>query len=287
MYSSEPKTAPPLSLWIALAFVVVLMIPVVHKSAIIITAKEFEKKAIYVQQRIQAAGTRPIIAFVGTSLTAYGMDASDSIEIDIERITGIRPVVVKIWRRSTTLETMVNAMPVIEKMHPDILVVEGNMLITGSIKTNTTRKFRNALSNVARFPFVNNEYLPDYISMRDVKRKAEKVTLARYRAGIADTSELTSFKQLAMRLQQAGTRILLVDFPLENTMELRKWTAKNAGLINRNIEYITKDVAAKHYSPFVDWDSTHFVDGGHMNKQGRRAFSDWLCLELSNEMGHK
>src|SRR5829696_1166472 len=98
MYSSDPKAAPPLWLWIILALVIVLMVPVVSALNVFITGKEFEKKTSYVQQRIQSAGTRPVIVLLGTSLTGYGIELSGNIEKSIEQTTHIKPVLVKIWR---------------------------------------------------------------------------------------------------------------------------------------------------------------------------------------------
>lgn len=274
---------PPLWVWILLAAICVSITGVLYKVWQIKSEKEFAVRMAFVQQRIREAGNKPVILMLGTSLTRSGVDSAHRLEAGIEKITGIRPVAIKVWRSATSVSTTIEAMPQLKDLAPSLLVVEANMLVTTPEGRNLLVGLENALADITRFKITVKKYAQDENKSTNER---ERFHLYRYRKGVPDPGTFKSFQDLAVLMQSRGTRILLVDFPLEPTDSLKKWNAVNADLINRNLNFIQKAVPVQYYAPPFNLDSNYFYDGAHLNKEGNAVFSNWLIKIMANELRH-
>jgi len=282
MYSSGKQEMPPLWIWSVVGLVVVLSAGLVYKVALLKTEKEFAFKTAYVRQQFAAAGNHPVILMLGTSLTECGVDSTNKIETNIEQRTGIRPIVIKLWRRATTTATFLASMPVLKKLQPAVLVVEANMLVSGYDGQPWVYRLQSAVVDATHFRILGKPYFPNSVGYY----KSEGFELNRFNNGVMDTSEIRSFKEFLVAVQARGTRVLLVNFPYQTSVKLNEWNNMHAAEINRNIRYIQNSVPVHYYNPKWCWDSTYFFDGAHMNQKGKQAFSPGLQTQLANELHH-
>ena len=281
MQNNEGRAMPPLRIWILLGIVCVVITGALYKVAQVKTERDFKGRMAFVNQRLREAGDRPVILMLGTSLTRSGVDSASKLEAGIERATGTRPVVIKLWRSATPVSTLIEAMPELHFLTPSLLVVEANMLVAEPAGRNWMVGMEQALTDITRFRITTKKYTPDEKGSDELKNRFE---LYRYSNGLADTTDFKSFRDFAMRMQSRGSRILLVDFPLEPTDRLQGWNRANAEGIARNLAFIQKAVPAQFQAPQLGWDSSYFYDGAHLNKKGAAVFSNWLVQTIANEL---
>jgi hypothetical protein len=128
MDNREKKATPQLWIWLIFSIVALVIVIILFRLLAIKNENDFTKKTSYLQNKIKTAGREnPIVIILGSSLTRCAYDSSSTMENFIETRTGKKPVIAKIWRSATNLETIIDHMPVLKDIHPDILVVEANM----------------------------------------------------------------------------------------------------------------------------------------------------------------
>ena len=173
----------------------------------------------------------------------------------IEARTGKKPVIAKIWRSATNLETIIDHMPVLKDIHPDILVVEANMFCY-SAEHSLVNEIPSLLSDVA-----DQEISKSYLA-EEKPRKRQDTGQIKTRRGVIDTSQLQSFKQLALLLKKQGTRIVLVNIPVEASEEANKWNSADTVNFKQNFNYIRQQVPFTYLDPGQFWDMSYYFNRG-------------------------
>jgi hypothetical protein len=218
---------------------------------------------------------------MGTSLTQCALDSSELLEASVKKITGCDPLILKIWKKAGSLETLMGAVSGLKQFHPDLLLVEANMLCYTPKEIPLDSRLLTAFHHLAKLR-LNNVYMPEEkptVGFQDVNLAVEN-----FRAGIVDTTQLISFRNFAVQEQRSGTKILLVNIPLEGSEEFKKWKSADTALFNSNLNFIRKKLAFKYLESNMHLDRSYYLDKGHMNEKGFKTFSNWLCNELSREL---
>ena len=277
MDNSEQKAMPPLWVWVLLSITALTTIVILFRLLEIKNENDFSKKTYYLQNKIKTAGENPVIVILGSSLTRCAYDSSSTMENFIQASTGRKPVIAKIWRSATNLETIIDHMPVLNDIHPDILVVEANMFCY-SAEQSLINEIPSLFYNVA-----DQENSKSYLAEEKPKKRFDTGQI-KTRRGIIDTSQLRSFRQLAMFLKAQGTRIILVNIPVEVSEEVKKWNSAEAVNFKRNFNYIQKEIPFIYWDPKLSWDMSYYFNKGHLNMKGCRAFTQWFCEKLSQQV---
>jgi len=277
MDNSAKKLAPPLWIWLIFSLVALISVTILFRLLAIKNENDFAKKTYYLQDKIKTAGENPVVIILGSSLTRCAYDSSSIMEKFVEARTGKKPVIAKIWRSATNLETIVDHMPVLKDIHPDILVVEANMLCY-SAENSLINEIPSLLSNVA-----DREISKSYLA-EEKPQKRQDTGQIKTRRGIIDTAQLRSFRQLALLLKTQGTRIFLVNIPVEVSEEVKKWNSSDTVNFKQNFNYIQQQVPFTYWDPKQFWDMSYYYNRGHLNTKGCKVFTKWFCDKLSEQI---
>src|SRR5947209_1593109 len=128
MHSKTPETRTPLLLWLLLLMVAAALLLASYGFGKVKRRNDFSACASYVLNKFDAAGRQPVILVLGTSLTQCSLDSSAVLEDSIKKLSGKKAVVIKVWMQGTPLRSIMANMPELTRIHPDILVLEANML---------------------------------------------------------------------------------------------------------------------------------------------------------------
>ena len=273
---------PPLWLWFLLSLTAITILILSYVYGVREKDNDFYSQWSYVKERLQTAGNKPVVLMLGTSLMQCDLDSTARLEMAVEKLSGKKPLIIKVWKLGTDLNTIINNMPDLEKVHPSLLVVEANMLNYKPNKGNVLNRTLFSFSDILRSRPLRESYSPDkrYDDIYSLKEGG----IIKMRNGIVNTANIAGFKKLAYKLHEKGTTVLVVNFPIQDVYEKRKWISSDTAAFKRNLQYLREKVPFHFYQPDFYLDSTFYLDGAHMNKKGSAVFSNWFCSVLSKEL---
>jgi hypothetical protein len=280
MYRRQSDSMPPLGLWAMVGVSTILIFIATYRFIVLEKEKDFDSRVAYIQYRSETAGNKPVVLMLGTSLSEYGLDSTAEMEKQVACITGKKPVIIKIWRPAIQLNQMVDNLNYLVTKPPQLLVIEANMLCYApriTVLNQTLRAFYSAF----RFEPLHEPYFPD---KTPEPTTAKTGNLADFRDKTVDTLQLISFRKWANRLQSSGTKILLVNFPIEKQEEVKKWNSRDTAAFNRNIRFLQQQLRFSYYKPSCYLDSSAFIDKAHMNKKGSKLFTSLISNSIAKEL---
>jgi hypothetical protein len=282
MYQKQPELMPPLWLWIFLSLTAITILALSYVYGVREKDNDFYSRRSYVEERLQTAGNKPVVLLLGTSLMHCDLDSTAGLEMAVQKLSGVKPLLIKVWKIATDLDAIIDNMPILEKAHPTLLVVEGNMLGYLPNKENVLNRTLLSFSDFLRSRPLREDYLPD--KRNDDIYNFKEGGVNKMRNGIIDTSKIAGFRKLAYKLHNQGTHILVINFPIQDRFEKIKWSSSDTTLLKCNFQYLKNQVPFHFYQPDFYLDSSYYLDGAHMNKKGSAVFSNWLCDVLSKEL---
>jgi hypothetical protein len=279
MYQKQPELMPPLWLWIFLSLTAITILALSYVYGVREKDNDFYSRRSYIEERLQTAANKPVVLLLGTSLMHCDLDSTTGLEMAVQKLSGVKPLIIKVWKIGSDLHTMLNNMPDLEKIHPSLLA---NMLCYMPYKGNVLNRTLFSFSDFLRFRPLHENYLPDqrYDQIYNLKEGGIK----KLRNGIVDTTKIAEFRKLAYQLHKQGTTVIMINFPLQDVYEKRKWVSSDTTSFNRNLQYLKQNIPFHFYQPDFYLDSNFYLDGAHMNKKGSAVFSNWLCDVLSKEL---
>jgi len=270
---------PPLWLWFVLGIATVLAFAIVYRLAVVKRENDFRSQMAYVQTRMHSSGNTPVVLVLGSSLTQAGLDKTCAMEENVRQLSGKDVTIIKIWKRATSLETMAEQMHDLEKLHPRLLIVEANMFCYAS-EAGLINQTLQMIRQLAKFDPLYQSYQPDLKPGGGQYRKGG----LNDRGKVVDTTQINLFRQFVKKIQEKGTEVLLINFPIEEREERKKWQSADTLLFNRNYNYLKAQVPFQFYRPDFYLDSSYFLDQGHMNGKGCTKFSQWMCGLIANHI---
>ena len=278
MYSSN-QLMPPLWIWALLAATCLTLTFILINVANQKEKEEYAVRSEYLAQPLDQNEAHYIL-FVGSSLTQCSIDSARLLEEALSTETGQKTVVRKFWRRATSTAELFRVLRETKIHRPDILVVEANMFFYSAHDRSVSYKLSIALRELRRGRKVvtyNPEEKPP-LSRFDAK------TVDGFRGEVVDTTQLKVFCEVASELARQGTKVLLLNFPLERTAESEKWKSADTAIYQRNIQFLKERLPVSEISMKVQLDSTYYIDRGHMNHKGAKVFSNLLQHELAKHI---
>jgi len=272
---------PPLRVWLLFSALVCVLAVLLYFFEETIEQKDNLARTTYLQNKIKTSADRPVVLIIGTSLTQCALDSSNKFEESIRNRSSVNPLILKIWKGAGNVETMSEIVNQVKQFHPDLLVVEANMFFYSPRGPALTDKLLSAFHTLLKMR-LNNVYLPDekpVTGFQNINQPVEN-----FRDGIVDTSQLISFRNLAVQLQQHGTKIIFVNIPLVAEEEIKKWNSADTIIFRSNLNFMRSKVAFKYLKLNKYLDKSYFLDKGHMNQKGFQTYSGWLCDEISGEL---
>ena len=276
MYNSDNKIMPPLRVWLLLLLVVSVLAVLVYLFEEQEQGRDNFAKTSYIQNKIKTSTGRPLILVIGTSLTQCALDSSSILEASVKNIITGNPVILKIWKKGGNLVTMSEVVNQLKQFHPDLLLVEANMLFYSPQVASFSNKLLDAFHQLVRLR-LNKVYFPEekpIAGFQDMDKPAKN-----FRNGVVDTSQLISFRNLAVKLQQNGTKILMVNIPLEESEEAKKWNSPDTSIFNANLNFIRRKVAFKYLNINKYLDKSYYLDKGHMNQKGYKTLAGGYVMK--------
>ena len=281
MHNSDNRVMPPLGVWLLLSILVCFFAVLLFLFEEKMDQKDNLARITYLQNTIKTSTEQPVVLILGTSLTQCALDSADKLEKSIRNKSTINPVILKIWKGAGNTETMSEIVDRVKQFHPDLLVVEANMFFYSPRGPALTDKLLSAFHTLIKMR-VNNVYLPEEKPVTGFQNINEPVE--NFRDGVVDTSQLISFRNMAAHLQQHGTKIILVNIPLVEGEEIKKWNSGDTTIFKSNLKFLRDKVAFKYLKPNKYLDKSYFLDKGHMNQKAFQTYSGWLCDEISREL---
>jgi hypothetical protein len=281
MQSASSDKQPPLWIWGGL-FVVLAGIA----CSLYLKQQRSEQQArssleSYVKKGNSPEQNNQLVLVFGTSQIGWGLDSCSLLQkcIDIANPGSVR--VLKIWKHSESLSTFNEIKPVLEKLKPSVIVIEGNMLFYRFPKDAMITKYLQVFRNFFAGKQLDLNYDPDKIFfLRD--RTLQEVEGGR--AGLIDTTDLESFRTIASGWQKKGCKILVMNFPIEYTLEENKWRSPDTIAFYRNMQYFRQACPFEYVDPGFRLSSAYFIDHAHMNRLGRQKQTSFFCRTVAAQI---
>jgi len=270
----------PIGLWVSVGLATILVFIGAYRFIVLEKEKDFTSRVAYIQHKMKSSGTRPVVLMLGTSLSEYGLDSSGVMEKMVGKITGEEPIIIKIWKPAVQIDQMVDNLGYLPGHPPTLLVVEANMLCYAPRITFLNQTLR-AFYSAFRFEPLHEPYFPDKTPEAN---SAHNGNIGDFRDKTVDTSQLVQFRKWSKSLNASGTKILLVNFPIEKEEEIKKWNNADTAAFERNLRFLKQEVNYTYYK-FDDYlDSTAFIDKAHMNKKGSGLFTSIICKSIAKAL---
>lgn len=272
------QSFPSLSVWVALfcigGVIVFFITRLPSKDQL-----ENEGIANWLEIRNTDSSKATLVIALGSSLTGSGLDSAQHLSEQIETISGRKVDVLKIWKINAGPATFSALDSHMRSLHPAVVAVEANLFFYAFIKgkgwPGYVQRFRD---------FVDGgkyNYQPDdkpYIRQQKIE------VLETFRSGLMDTVPVSKLGMLLQRWHRQGAKIVLINFPLEEKLEMKKWNSKDTTVFFRNINYL------EQYAPFTflnerrAWPAEYFIDHAHLNKKGELRQSALFCEQVAKQL---
>jgi hypothetical protein len=235
----------------------------------------------YLQNGTGSQNGEPLILVFGTSLSECGLDSTRTLETAIGEAFGKPVTVRKIWRHAATLASFDDITEIFKRLKPDCIVIEANMFFYKFPHDPLLSRYINTLREIVAFNKVEHAYFPD---ARLAYRSSSIAEVDSRRAGLIDTTAISSFRQTAAGWQREGSRLFLLNIPLESALETEKWNSPDTIVFRHNLDYFRKACSFKYIDPLFRLDSTYFFDHAHMNPKGQKKLSAFFCKTLADQL---
>ena len=280
MDRSEQKIFPPLWIWMLLFFCSLFFagfLVHVHSAQ---TQYEFDSRASYLIRGFASAKRKPVVLVIGTSLVEFGLDSSKKIEECIREYAGRSIVLLKVFKSGARLSEIMSHMKSLRQVHPDFVVVEANMLFYRPSQEFLLSKWTYLLHQWIEGATLYHPYIPD--SSPSMKTTGKLID--ENRNGLIDTSDISSFRDLAASWQSKGTRFLFLNFPIEKSKEFKKWNGPDTSSFSTNMRFLKEKINLDYVNAGLELDSSFFYDERHMNPKGRNIFFSSFCKALAIQL---
>ncbi len=272
---------PPIRVWVFLliaAGCLSVWIYFTEKSNRLI---ENNNKETYISNRFGSAHGRPVILVIGTSLVEAGLCSCDSISHCLQETSGQNICVIKFWKPAATLSSIKNDLPLLQQVKPSLVVIEANMLFYRGVDEPFLSRYMQTFRDMLAFKNFRRPYNPDILH---VFPPMGNLSIDDIRAGLMDTTDLASFRDLAASWQSKGTRFLLVNFPIEAALEKRKWNSPDTLSFYRNLNFLKQKISLEYEGDHHNLNSSYFFDDAHLNAKGNNFFSAFFCRSVASQI---
>lgn len=277
MHNPDGPLAPPLKIWVWIA-ITCLGIGVLlffREKQTRVSLDESRRK--YLEQGFQKSGNQPVVLILGTSLLESGVFSGDRIASRLGETCHIKPVVLKYWKRGAGMSSLVDPLTGLKNIHPALLVLEANMLFYRPPEMTVRAKYMQTFLELVSFKDARMPYAPDAIP---VFTPINRGAMNEFRNGLVDSNEIRSFRDLAAAWQSKGTRIVLINFPIEAQEEKKKWLRSDTANFNRNLRFLKEKISFTYVDDHLQLDETNFYDFAHLNSKGNQIFSAYFCRNI-------
>ena len=278
MSKTEYPSFPGLGVWAAL----LIASSCVGFLIIRMPSKEQQEKTAmqsWLLNKSTLSDKKPLIIILGTSLTGCGLDSTELLEKIISERSGQEVSVIKIWKSDASPNTFSELGTAIEKLKPAVVVTEANMLFYTFSKRKGwptyVKRFRNFINAK------NDHYFPDN---KPIVLKRQMTQLETFRNGLMDTTQLVSLGDLLAAWQKQGSRLILLNFPLEWPLEIKKWNSGDTTTFYQNVDYLRRRCAIQYTDPKMRLNELNFIDHAHMNQLGQKKQSLFFCNLVAGQL---
>ncbi len=273
----------PLRIWIF------LLIPIIAVGTIAFFRERSARLSMldcrneYLEKGFRQAGGKPVVLIIGSSLLEYDIFPSDSIEKNIHQFCNHDVKVLKLWKPGATSSEIIDGLSILRNVHPNLVVVEANLFFYGPPRLNPWTPYVQTYNDMILLKRKKIYYAPDSIPVLSPVPGQIPITrddVPGLRNGMIDTNELMSFRELAAYWQSKGTQFLMVNFPIEEMEEIKKWNGPDTLGFRNNLQFLKKKISFNYVDGHLILAQSDFYDFGHMNKKGNSIFSSFFCKAL-------
>jgi hypothetical protein len=267
----------PLRIWIFILIAIIAIGTIVFLRERSIRLSLYAIRNEYLEQGFQHANGKPVILIIGSSLVESGVFPVDSIEDNLRHICNHNVKVLKLWKRGATISEIIRGLPILRTVHPGLVVLEANLFFYRPPPLSLRTRYMQTYNDMILLRHKKIYYAPDSVPVFDPIARAD---IAGFRHGMIDTNELRSFRELADYWQTKGTKFLLVNFPIEESEEIKKWNGPDTLGFNSNLRFLKKKISFTYVDGHLMLDPSSFYDFVHLNKKGNSLFSSFFCRTL-------
>jgi hypothetical protein len=282
MLNPDTQTAPPLKIWVWICITCLGIGVILFFRERYTRAWLDNSRRNYLEQGFQKSGSKPVVLILGTSLLESGVFSCDSIASNLAINGNIRPVVLKYWKRGAAMSSLVNQLIGLKNVQPALVVLEANMLFYRPPEMTVRARYMQTFLDLVSFKNARMQYAPDAVP---VFTPITRAAMGEFRSGMVDSNEIRSFRNLAVQWQSKGTRILLINFPIEEQEEKKKWLRADTAAFNRNLRFLKEKISFTYQDDHLQLDETNFYDFAHLNLKGNKIFSICFCRSICVQLG--
>jgi hypothetical protein len=277
MYKPAIQVMPPLRIWVFI-FIVTLGIGTLlffHERSNFLSL--YASRKTYIEKGFQQAIGKPVVLIIGTSLLESDIFPCDSIEANLNQFCHRNMKVLKLWKRGDDLSGIINQMPILLEVHPNLVVIEANLFFYRPLNVPVLSRYVQTYRDMILFKDLNIRYAPDSMPVFGTMKN---VSLEKFRDGMTDTSDLRSFRELAVLWQSKGTKFLFINFPVEESEEFKKWNCADTLGYMRNLQFLKEKIFFSNADDHLRLNQSNFYDNAHMNPKGNSIFSSFFCRSV-------
>ncbi len=272
----------PLRIWIFLLIAIIAIGTVVYFREQSRRLSMLTSRIVYLDKGFRQTYGKPVVLIIGSSLVESDIFASDSIEKDIHQFCNRDVKVLKLWKRSATISEIINELPILRNVHPDLVVLEANLFFYKPFSFDQRTLYMQSYNDMILWRHRAIYYAPDSMPVFDAITRPE---VGRFRNGLVDTNEIRSFRELAGIWQSKGTQFLFINFPIEELEEIKKWNSPDTLNFRNNLQFLKKKISFTYEDGHLLLMKSDFYDFLHMNKKGNSIFSSFFCRALCIQLG--
>jgi hypothetical protein len=276
------KVMAPLRIWIFLLIAIIAVGVIIFFRERSWRLSMLRCRNEYLEKSFQQAGGKPVVLVIGSSLTECGIFATDSIEKNICQFCNQDVKILKLLKRSATISEIINGLPKLRNVYPNLVVIEANLFFYKPFRIDLRTLYGQTYNDMVSLRHKKIYYAPDSMPVFNPIKRAE---VAGFRNGLIDSNELRAFRELAGYWQSKGTQFLLVNFPIEELEEVKKWNGPDTLGFRDNLQFLRKKISFTYVDGHFKLDQSDFYDFVHMNKKGSSIFSSFFCRVLCSQLG--
>ncbi len=281
MQNASSDNQPPLWIWGGLLVFLAGITCLLYLKQQQAEQKSSSSLESYVKKGIAPEQEKQLILVFGTSQIGWGLDSCNLLEKCIDTANPGSVRVLKIWKHSESLSAFNKIKPVLEKLRPSIIIIEGNMFFYRFPHDTQLSKYLQVFRNFFSGMRTDVNYDPDKTFFLRSRTLQE---VEGGRAGLVDTTDLESFRTIASGWQKDGCKILVMNFPIESSLEENKWHSRDTIAFYRNVRYFRRACSFEYVDPGFRLGAAYFIDHAHMNRLGRQEQTAFFCRTVAAQL---
>jgi hypothetical protein len=240
------------------------------------------------------------VVIIGSSLVGLGVGNEDETTISVKVKPNYLIKLTKIWKGRDPYVEFVEKDKLfkkLKKIHPNLICIQSELV---AIDLYPKNNFNNILRNLTDYTYYSKlriYYVLDQLNIykkTNTQIKPLNVDFVNNYDTINYEPKLRAIKKIddikfafndLKDLQNAGIKVVILDLPRPKKVEEKIYTTTFNTNLKKLLDFYKKEFNMDYWKysgkPLY---YKHFMDGGHMNKNGSEIYTNWLTEKINKDL---